>query len=693
MDSMVHEGEQADAVLAALRKLTANPEATFHGGQREAIEALGLDHQRLVLVQRTGWGKSAVYFVATHLLREQGFGPTLLISPLLALMRNQIDAAERLGLRSFTINSASDNTIGQLVALLDADEVDVVVISPERLANPAFADEIMPLIGRRPGLTVVDEVHCISDWGHDFRPDYRRIGKMLSAFPEGMPILGCTATANERVMEDAREQLGRSALVQRGPLRRNGLSLNVLQLPDRSDRLAWLSTYVESLPGSGIIYCLTTNDVEIVTTWLQQQGVDARRYYGGVELEEKEEAERLLLEGSLKVLVATTALGMGYDNPRIGFVIHFQSPGSVVHYYQQVGRAGRALQNSVGVLLTGEEDARIVEWFIDTAFPTELQVNEVLAVLNKAEGPLSIEMISHEVNLKWRQIESVLKQLDVAGVVRRTTAKSYERTLGQWTYPHEHVEELSVIRRAELDEMRHYAHTSSCRMTFLVRALDDNVMTDCGLCDSCTGITQPVGLDPVLVRKAQHFLDSQFGVIKPRVKGKGSKNIPDDERVAEGRYLCRWGDAGYGELVRSGKQDDQMFADSLVDAVVNMIENWGPEPAPRALTFVPSLNNPELVASLARRVAAKSGLAFFDILERTRAAEAQKLMQNSAHQAANVDGAFSLKQGPSLPVGLEPVILLDDIVDSGWTMTEIGRVLRRAGFPVVYPLALATSAP
>ena len=438
MDSIVHEGKRADAVLEALRKLTANPEATFHGGQREAIEALGLDHQRLVLVQRTGWGKSAVYFVATHLLREQGFGPTLLISPLLALMRNQIDAAERLGLRSFTINSASDNTIGQLVALLNADEVDVVVISPERLANPAFADEIMPLIGRRPGLTVVDEVHCISDWGHDFRPDYRRIGKMLSAFPEGMPILGCTATANERVMEDAREQLGRSALVQRGPLGRNGLSLNVLHLPDRSDRLAWLSTYVKSLPGSGIIYCLTTNDVEVVTTWLQQQGVDARRYYGGVELEEKEEAERLLLEGSLKVLVATTALGMGYDNPRIGFVIHFQSPGSVVHYYQQVGRAGRALQNSVGVLLTGEEDTRIVEWFIDTAFPTELQVNEVLAVLNKAEGPLSIEMISHEVNLKWRQIESVLKQLDVAGVVRRTTAKSYERTLGQWTYPHEH---------------------------------------------------------------------------------------------------------------------------------------------------------------------------------------------------------------------------------------------------------------
>ena len=682
-----------DELLEALRELTGNRNVQFHQGQREAIESLALHHQRLVLVQRTGWGKSAVYFVATHLLRKGGFGPTLLISPLLALMRNQINAAERLGLRAYTISSASENTVTELVALLDTDSVDLVVISPERLANPAFADLVMPLIGRRPGLTVVDEVHCISDWGHDFRPDYRRIGKMLAVFPKGMPILGCTATANDRVMEDAREQLGQDAIVQRGPLGRQGLALSVLELPDQADRLAWLSMNVNRLPGSGIIYCLTTRDVDVVTAWLMQGGIDARPYYKAVDLEQKEEAERLLLEGNLKVLVATNALGMGYDNARIGFVVHYQSPGSVVHYYQQVGRAGRALVNSKGILLAGDEDEQIIEWFIDSAFPTESQVTEVLAVLDEAEAPLSLSSISLEVNLKWTQIENVLKQLDVAGAVRRVKAQTYERTLGQWIYPRAHVEELSRIRHQELEEMQHYAEEEGCRMTFLVRALDDNVLIDCGLCDNCTSERLPVALDAELVQKAKEFLDSQFGIIKPRKKDRHRKIIPEAQRVAQGRYLCRWGDAGFGQMVRRGKQEDAKFDDALVNALAGLLASWEPTPRPKAITFVPSRNHPELVASLARRLAGRLGLEFFDILERTRYAEPQKTMLNSAHQAANVDGAFTLKGTVALPVELGPVILLDDIVDSRWTMTEIGRVLRRAGFSEVYPLALATSAP
>jgi ATP-dependent DNA helicase RecQ len=680
-----------DLILEALRTLTAKPDANFHVGQREAIESLVDRRERLVLVQRTGWGKSAVYFVATDLLRAQGLGPTLLISPLLALIRNQIDAAKRLGLRTFTINSDSESTVSELVSLIDSDEVDLVVISPERLANPEFAEKIMPRIGRRPGLTVVDEVHCISDWGHDFRPDYRRIGKMLSSFPEGLPILGCTATANNRVMEDAREQLGATAVIQRGSLTREGLALGVLDLPNPLDRLAWLSTYLPTLPGSGIVYCLTTRDVDIVTSWLQLAGLSARAHHAGIASKDKLEAEQMLLDGSLKILVATTALGMGYDNPAIGFVVHYQSPGSVVHYYQQVGRAGRVLSSSKGVMLRGDEDEKIISWFINSAFPSKSEAEKVLNVLDSADGSVSIHQVAEKVNLHFKRIENVLKQLDIAGVIRRVGWQKYERTLSKWEYPTSHVAELTQIRLGELKEMREYARDLGCRMAFLARALDDVTFDKCGICDNCTGQTMPSVLDPETVQSAQQFLNKQFGQISPRLQDHFGRYIPASERLAEGRYLCRWGDAGYGKLVRRGKEVDGNFDDGLVTALTQVIRHWAPNPAPTAITFVPSDRHPLLVAGLAQRLANEMSLPLLDILEKTRHTEAQKSMKNSAHQARNVEGAFAIKKSAKLPVVLGPVLLLDDMVDSKWTMTEIGRVLRRAGFPIVYPLALANS--
>jgi len=680
-----------DSLLQALRQLTGKPDANFHDGQREAIESLVLRRERLALVQRTGWGKSAVYFVATHLLRAEGLGPTLLISPLLVLMRNQIQAAERLGLRTYTINSDSTNTVSELTDLIEGDRVDLVVISPERLANPEFASAVMPLIGRRPGLTVVDEVHCISDWGHDFRPDYRRIGTMLASFPDGLPILGCTATANNRVMDDVREQLGRSTIVQRGPLKREGLSLGVLNLPEKAERLAWLSTNLAGLPGSGIVYCLTTSDVEMVTTWLVSQGLDARAYHGDIPTEEKQAAESKLLSGELKILVATSALGMGYDNPAIGFVVHFQSPGSVVHYYQQVGRAGRSLSSSQGVLLRGNEDEEIITWFHESAFPSESQVSQVLGVLDAVEGAVSVQQISAKVNLKVGQIENVLKQLDVAGVVRRIGAKTYERTLSKWVYPTEHIEKLNQNRRSELEQMRAYANYEGCRMAFLARALDDDTVIQCGICDNCHHQPLTVALHPDLMRRGQEFLNSQYGNIEPRKRDFDNRSIPVTERIAEGRYLARWADAGYGQLVQRGKQVDSHYDDSLVTALVRVVASWSPSPFPTALTFVPSKRHPDLVPDFAERLAQALNIPLLKILEPTRQTEPQKTMANTFHQAQNVSGAFAIKDSAAMPLELGPVLLFDDIVDSRWTLTEAGRVLRRAGFPIVFPLALAST--
>ncbi len=461
-----------DELLDALRTLTGRDDATFRQHQRDAVEAL-VDHHRVLVVQRTGWGKSAVYFLATHLLRQQGLGPTLLISPLLALMRNQIEAATRLGLRSMTVNSSAKTTVDELADALNTDSLDLILVSPERLANPEFAAKVMPMLEERPGMMVIDEVHCISDWGHDFRPDYRRIGRMLDEFGQGrVPILGCTATANLRVVDDVAEQLGAELTTFRGALGRSGLGLGVIDLPAQPERLVWLAERLESIPGSGIIYCLTIRDTQAVADFLQSRGFDVAAYSGATESDEREQLERRLQANDLKALVATSALGMGYDKPDLGFVIHFQMPGSPIAYYQQVGRAGRALDESAAILLVGQEDLQIQNHFINRAFPAPEKVDEVLANLDAAGGPVGLRDIATEVNLTWGDIESILKQLDVEGTVRRIKGQSYERTARPWEYPTERVQNVTDAKRFAHPLLCEYARSSQFRMRLLSALLD-----------------------------------------------------------------------------------------------------------------------------------------------------------------------------------------------------------------------------
>ncbi|WP_394936456.1 RecQ family ATP-dependent DNA helicase [uncultured Ilumatobacter sp.] len=671
-----------DPMLEALRSLTGRPDADFRPDQRAAIEALVERRDRVLVVQRTGWGKSAVYFLATHLLRQQQFGPTLLISPLLALMRNQIDAAERLGLRCMTVNSSSATTVDELSARLEADDVDLVLVSPERLANPDFAGKAMPILGRRPGLVVIDEVHCISDWGHDFRPDYRRIGRLIANFGDGnVPVLGCTATANSRVVEDVAQQLGASITTYRGRLGRDGLALSAVRLPRQAERLAWLAEHLAELPGSGIIYCLTIRDVENVTSWLRRQGHDVAGYTGATISDDREEMERRLQANDLKALVATSALGMGYDKPDLGFVVHFQMPGSPVAYYQQVGRAGRALEHSQALLLCGKEDVNIQDYFIDAAFPDPQDVDAVLAILDETAGPVSLRDIATDVDVKWTQIELVLKQLDVEGVVRRVKGQSYERTLTPWIYPHERVAGVTDARRWEQQLMFDYADTSGCRMRFLTDLLDDDMAGGCGICDNCRGEMLQPSTSSTLIADAEAFLRNRPLMIEPR-----KQSIPISERNQQGRTLAHWGDSGWGPMVQQGRREGH-FADELVDAMAEIITEWAPSPAPEWVAAVPSDRTTSLVPDFAARVAFQLGLVFVPLLERAAERPPQVEMQNSPHQSANVAGAFTLGE-PPMP---GPVLLIDDLVDSGWTLTETGRLLSRSGSGPVYPLVLAIS--
>ena len=618
------------------------PQAEFRDGQWEAIEAVAVRRGRALVVQRTGWGKSMVYFLATKLLREQGAGPTLLISPLLSLMRNQIAMAERIGLRAVTINSANRDEWDAAEAALVANECDILLVSPERLSNERFRRSAMHTFAGRVGLFVVDEAHCISDWGHDFRPDYRRIVRILQNLPAGVPVLGTTATANDRVVADVQTQLGPQLTVLRGPLARATLRLQAIQLGDQSERLAWLAHYLPRFlrHGSGIIYCLTVADTERVARWLQSHGIAAAAYHAGDgEGMDRAALEQALLDNQVQALVATVALGMGFDKRDLGFVIHFQRPGSVVAYYQQVGRAGRGVERAYGILLTGREDDEIQDYFIETAFPRPEVMHEILDALACAED-LSLNELLAQVNVARRVAEKALTLLEVDGAVGRAERR-YFRTPNPWHPDIERIERVIAQRRKELAQMQAYVNHKGCLMEFLARALDDPAATACGVCANCQGRGLPAEAPPELVARAMEFLRGWELVIEPRKQWPTGlfahlkARIPPDLQNAPGRALCEYGDAGWGRHVREGKYAHGRFDDVLVHAAAALIgERWRPEPAPEWVTAIPSRQHPHLVANFAEHLAAVLGLPFLLALQRSGDPAEQKLMANSAMRRA-----------------------------------------------------------
>lgn len=670
------------------------PGTDFRPGQWEAIEAVALRRKRVLVVQRTGWGKSLVYFLATRLLREAGAGPTLLISPLLSLMRNQIEMAARIGIRAVTINSANQKEWDAVEDALAGNACDMILISPERLNNERFLHRVLPGVSGRLGMFVVDEAHCISDWGHDFRPDYRRITRILNILPAGIPILGTTATANDRVVSDVQTQLGENLVLLRGPLARSSLRLQNITLDKQSERMAWL---VENLPkfhGSGIIYCLTVPDTERLAEWLHSKGFSAEAYHAGDDGHlDRVKLEDDFLNNRVQILVATVALGMGFDKPDIRFVIHFQRPVSVVAYYQQVGRAGRSLERAYGILLNGVEDNEIQEYFINSAFPSQETMQAILDVLEHSEGR-SINEILDRVNCTYSMAEKVLKLLEVDGAVSETYEKKviWFRTLNPWKPDTQRIERVLGLRRAELAQLQAYVNHTGCLMEFLQKALDDPQPEPCGRCANCRGVGFSSQVSAALLKQAEDFLKGRNIHILPRrhwplsLFSAESSLIPEEWRNAPGRSLCYYGDPGWGQQVRVGKYVHNHFSDDLVDAAFALVrDRWRPDPFPTWVAAIPSRRHPLLVPGLAGRLAERLGLPFLPVLQRTLDAPEQKTMQNSVMQARNVLGTLAVAG----KIPNEPVLLVDDILDSGWTLATAGYLLRKQGSGPVHPFTLA----
>jgi ATP-dependent DNA helicase RecQ len=719
--------DEAESFLRAL----AGPAAQLREDQWTAIRALVEDGRRALVVQRTGWGKSAVYFTATALLRARGAGPSVIVSPLLALMRNQIDAADRAGIRARTVNSANTDDWEQIYAEVSAGVVDVLLVSPERLNNPGFRDLVLPKLIAAAGLLVVDEAHCISDWGHDFRPDYRRLRSLLSELPPGVPVLATTATANARVTRDVAEQLGAGrepeTLVLRGPLDRSSLRLAVVALPAAQQRLAWLAEHLGQLPGSGIIYTLTVTAAHETASFLRERGFAVAPYTGRDEHAEREAAENSLLKNELKALVATSALGMGFDKPDLGFIVHLGAPQSPIAYYQQIGRAGRGVDHADVILLPGREDADIWAYFGSLAFPPEALVRATLAALAGASRPLSTSALETRVDLSRGRLEMMLKVLDVDGAVRRVSG-GWTATGQDWIYDADRYARVAAERAREQQAMLGYIAARDCRMEYLRRELDDPAAAPCGRCDNCTGQPWPDAVGEADTAAAGDRLLRPGVEVPPRrmwpsgMKDLGidvSGKIAPELSAQPGRALGRLTDLGWGPRLRTlvaatprapgpptptpgGRADSPVPAD-IVDAVVKVLAAWDWAARPVAIVSLPSRTRPALIDGLSCRIADIGRLNYLGSLayadDSGLAASGLGAGQPAIRQHNSAQRLRALWTELTLPDALRdavaridgPILLVDDRIDTGWTMTVAAKVLREAGAPAVLPFALAVT--
>lgn len=672
-------------------------DAEFREGQLEAILAV-LQGRRVLVVQKTGWGKSIIYFLSTKIFRDKGRGMTIIISPLLSLINNQLDSAERFKLKSRTINSDNTDDWDDIIDEIYHDKVDVLFVAPERLANDEFQKNVLNKITKSIGMLVIDEAHCISDWGHDFRPDYRRIKNIVKFLPNNVPLLATTATANNRVIEDVTHQLGNDILVQRGPLTRESLVIQVIHLDSKEERLAWLVENINKIDGTGIIYCLTKNDCNIVSKWLNENGISACAYYSGLKSNKNEERDERLrivdifMRNKIKVIVATTAFSMGIDKPDISFVVHFQKPGNVVSYYQQIGRAGRSLDRAYAILLAGIEDDEITKYFRDTAFPTYKEMDDIIKLLVSNERMTKGELMDL-LNISNGRFDKAIKYLLINGDLYKEKS-FYYKSIAPWKPDMQYSENITNIRKQELDRMNDFIRIKECYMKFTAKQLNDETARDCGKCSNCIG-------HPIFPEKPTHenilraikFLKTDFYSFKPRKMWPAGIQIGDRNKIPES-YMCEdgfalssYGDAGWGRIVKQNKYEDNYFADDLVDASEELLIQFIIDNSIVWVTSVPSLRHPDLVRSFANRLAIKLGLPYYESIIKTKNVKQQKELHNSNMQFRNAWESFDVFEVKS-----GNVLLVDDMVDSKWTFTVCGYKLISKGSGKVYPFALSNTA-
>ena len=668
-------------VLVAL----AGPAAVAREDQLVAVRALVAHSKRVLVVQATGWGKSAVYWGATKALRSLGKGPTLVVSPLLALMRDQVAAASKAGLVAATINSTNPDDHDAVMQDVLDNKVDLLLVSPERLANTNFATRMAPIFSSA-GLIVIDEAHCISDWGFDFRPDYQRLASVLMA--ANAPVLATTATANQRVSDDVAKQLGNDTLVLRGSLARSSLSLAVVPGLSALERFAWVDEALATIAGSGIIYVPTVAETTRLAGFLASRGHNVAAYSGQLEPAEREAIELQLKRNELKAVVATSALGMGYDKPDLSFCIHVGSPDSPVAYYQQVGRAGRAIDTAVAVLLPAESDERLWEYFATASIPDPDNVATLLNTLSES-GPASVVDLEMQTGLRRSRIDALLRVLAVDGAVVKEKS-TWASTGTAYVYDHAKWDELRAVRAKEAALMRAFAAGEGCLMEFLQLALDDQDPIACGRCSVCTGVLPGPGsiIDQDRLAAAATHLRGIDVILEPRKRWPSGLSARSGTitGASSGRALCFADAPAWAEATTALSGHDSQLPDVVVSGVVSVLsrwrDSWGPRPV--AVIAIVSRTHPVLVADLAAKIAAVGKLPLIDAFEVSGPRPPSDVASGPRVQA--LLDTLHLRADVKIPYG--PVLLVDDTYRTGWTMTVAAALLRDAGATAVLPLVV-----
>ncbi len=683
----------ANQVIAAM----AGPGAELRPDQQEAVAALCVPGARVLVVQATGWGKSAVYWAATAIRRGEGAGPTLVVSPLLSLMRDQVEAASRAGLVAATLNSSNPGEWAAIEEDLHQGRIDVLLVSPERLANPGFGTRVMEALAGRIGLLVIDEAHAVSDWGHDFRPDYRRVAAVLARLNPATPVLATTATANQRVTDDVADQLGSEALVLRGSLARTSLELSVVGALAPIERFAWVVEHLPILPGSGIVYTLTVSDAQRLTAaarGVHGEALQVAAYTGQMDSTEREALEEALKSNRVKALVATSALGMGFDKPDLGFVVHVGSPSSPVSYYQQIGRAGRGIDRALVALLPSESDERVWHHFATATIPDPAQVERLLAGLAAYEGGVAtVPGLEAETGLRRGRIEMMLRQLAVDGAVERRET-GWAATGQAWAYDAQRYEGILAIRRREAAIMRAYVAGEACLMQLLQSSLDDPSAAPCGRCSVCTGrLPEPLVARPSaeVVQRVKDLLRGETVVLEPRKMWPGGAygargRISPGEMAGEGRVIAFADAPEWRELVQEAFQGDAPPSPELRAAAVATLSRWKRTwpGRPEVVIDLAAAGYTRLAAGLADHLAEAGHLDRATLAVGAGPHEVSEM--GSGEEAAYWQQALEADGPCSAAVRGRCVLVVVDATSSQWPITVAAAKLRRAGAKTVLPL-------
>jgi len=693
-----HLNSQRSAIAAGVISAIAGQSAVLREDQAVAVAALCEPAARVLVVQATGWGKSAVYWAATAIRRSEGAGPALVVSPLLSLMRDQVVAAGRAGLRAATLNSSNMDAWSQVEAALASDQLDVLLVSPERLANPGFGRRVLDTLAGRLGLLVIDEAHAVSDWGHDFRPDYRRVADVLATLNPRTPVLATTATANARVTLDVANQLGKATLVLRGPLARESLALSVVDALSPIERFAWVVDHLPRLEGSGIVYTLTVADALRLAAAVRFVHGDSCRvaaYTGALESGERERLEDALHANQLKALIATSALGMGYDKPDLGFVVHVGSPPSPVSYYQQVGRAGRGIDHAVVALLPSEADTRVWDYFATATIPEPAQVERLLAGLAaSAEGqPATAAALEAETGLRRGRVELMLKQLAVDGAVERVEG-GWRPTGAGWVYDQEHYDGILATRRREADIMRAYTRGQRCLMQLLQESLDDTSAAPCGRCSVCRGhLPRPLRArpEPSTVEAVTHRLRGEVAILEPRKMWPGGAfgsrgRIPTTLMAQTGRALIFADAPEWHDLLASTFARDAEPSRELREAAVAALGRWRDSwpSRPEVVVSMSVAGFPRMTGGLADHLATVGQLDRGGMIIATDPGGAASL--SSPQEAALWRDAICVDDDLAAKVADKAVLLVVDASSSQWPITVAAAHLRKAKASMVLPL-------